>query len=419
MRLEKYTGEVHQKRQSIVVVLIIALSALLTSGFSYFNWNSTYGGWIFNVIAIILVFYLFTHWPKNRRYNFKIEVLLLTFIPFLSIINSHSIYGQGFIDSSRALAGVFFWVIYFMLHKYKVEEYTILKSFFIISLFVVAVQVIQQFTYPNAIFGIMSMDEIVEKGLTEIAEKRNGIWRFRIGENAYFTTPILFFALSIARKKLNLKISVVIALLLVSVYLTLTRQVIAACLLAIFLSFFLGKKNKGFIRAIIIGFALLALLYGYSDILFGSLAEQTQDDMTDSNIRLIAANYFWNESTKDPLTFLFGYGLPGQNGAYAQLTKYNQQTLNYFTVDVGFIGKLYEFGAIYVLICYYVLLKIFFKLKKVVPLYMRMFVIFTGAMSIMIFPMASTLYYFIWACMLYICDLHINKDLEYKKIRSI
>lgn len=54
--------------------------------------------------------------------------------------------------------------------------------------------------------------------------------------------------------------------------------------------------------------------------------------------------------------------------------------------------------------------KIFFKLKKAVPLYVKMFVVFTGAMSIMIFPCISLAQTIVWTLLLYICDLHINKS---------
>lgn len=116
------------------------------------------------------------------------------------------------------------------------------------------------------------------------------------------------------------------------------------------------------------------------------------------------------------MTFLLGYGIPGQHGEFASLTDYIQHTLFLFTNDVGFIGRAYEAGYIYVIACYYLLWKVFFKNKEAIPVYIRTFVIFTGVMSIMIFPMSSTVYFFVWSCLLYICDIHINKERQNSKL---
>lgn len=407
--IEKYTGEPHRKGQRLFLLIILGLAILYSGAFSYVNWNPTYGGWVSQVVSIAFVAYLLLSWPKGSKYNFKTDVLLLTFLPFLSSISTNIYYGQSFYDSIRALTGNFVWVFYFVLQKYKVQEATVLKAFLVIALFIVGVQIIQQFTYPNALFGVSTIEEAVEKGNLEVAEQRNGLWRFRMHANSYFTAPVLFAALMWARKKINPQLVFIIAAMLVSVYLTLTRQVIASCLLSIFLSFFLGKKSKGMARVLIIGVILFAILYAYSDVLFGSLAEQTSDDMTDSNIRLLAAAYYWDESVSNPLAFVFGFGLPSHNGAFARLINYQKETLKFFTTDVGAIGKIYEYGIIYVILCYYLLWKVLFKLKKVVPLYIRVFTIFVGVMSIMIFPFATTLYYFIWTCLLHICDIYINR----------
>lgn len=407
MDINKYTGEPY-KRQWLFLFLIIALAILYTNGFSYVS-GLQYGRWIQIGFHIFLLGFLLLHWPKDSRYNFKTDVLLLAFLPLLSCVNTKLLYGQSYFDSMRILNANFVWILYFVLHKNKVQEATILKAFLALSLFIVGVQIIQQFTYPNALFGVASEDSLIENGRQEIAEERNGLWRFRLGNNAYFTCVVLFAFLMWARKKVTLQLVVIIGLMLVSVYLTLTRQVIASCLLAVFLSFFLGKKNKGFVRAAIIGVVLLSLVYAYSDVLFGSLAEQTSEDLNDSNIRILSATYFWTESISSPLVFLFGHGQPVDFGNFRNLTDRLTKMMGFYTADVGFIGMIYTYGIIYVLICYRLLWRLFFTYKKYVPLYIRTFVIFTGAMSIMIFPMFSATYYLVWVMLIYISDIYINR----------
>ena len=419
ININKYVGEKKKKGQLKFFLLIIALSILYTSGMNYNNWNPTYGGWIQNVVAIVFLLFLMLNFPKSSQYHYRVDAMLLLILPFFSMMNSHSLYGQGYVDSIKTMTGCFVWVFYFVLHKYKVQESTILKAILVISLFIVGVQIIQQFTYPNAVFGVLSDDAMIEQGVQEAAEQRNGLWRFRMGGNAYFSCIILFASIAWIRKKFNMKVAFLMTLMLVSVYLTLTRQVMAACFLALFFSFFLGKKNQGYIQALIIGVAIAAILYSYSDVLFGSFAEQTTEDMSDNYIRVLAGTYFWNESISDPLVFLFGHGLPGQTGSFKLLMQQLNQIMKFFTVDVGFIGMTYTFGAIYVIVCFRLLWRLLITYKEYTPTYIRLFVIFTGVMSIMIFPMTSAFYYLVWTMLMYISDLYINRGKENEKIERM
>lgn len=417
MKLEYYTEEnsskKNKRRQRVFVIFALALIVLYTSFFSYVNWNPTYGGWISNLVAIGFIGFLFFSRPKGRQYNFKGPVLCLMLLPFISMLNTNVLYGQTFIDSFKALIDNFVWVFYFILHKYKIKESTVIKIFLITALFIVALQIIQQFTYPNAMFGVASQDQQIERKMLEAAEQRNGLWRFRImGANA-FAAIVLFAFMTFVRKKMNSRLLIVALLMLVCIYLTLTRQLMASCLLTVFLSFFLGKKNKGMVVSLIIGAILFAILYSYADVLFGGLAEQTKDDANEDNIRLASAAYFWSESISSPFVFLFGHGLPGQTGPFRLLQYKLNMVFGFYTSDVGFIGMTYQYGAIYVIACYVILYKVFFSYKKKVPLYVRLFVIYTTVTSIMMFPFFGRLEYLYWSMIFYICDLHINKAKEY------
>lgn len=404
-----FKNERNSRFQTISAALLIAFIILMTSGFKCIYWNSTYAGWFRNIILFGSLIYLICNKTKGQQYHFRQEVIFMMFLPFLSIINSSMIYSQSIFHSFVILITQFTWVLYFLLHKYRVQEETILRVFLYVSLFIVMVQIIQQFTYPNAPFGTKSASVMLETGAAEAADQRNGLWRFRMNENAFFTAPILFALWSKVKSKMSAKQVFFILLLLVSVYLTLTRQVMIACILAIFFSMFMGKKKMN-LTALILGLLLIGGLYVYYDVLFSSLAEQTKNDSDEDNVRLLAAAEFWAESIKSPLTFLFGYGLPDATSAYGAHMMQLRLFYGFYTSDIGFIGQIFERGFLYVFVCYYMLYKLFFKLKKIVPLYIRMFVVFTGAMSIMIFPCISPAQTIVWALLLYICDLHINKS---------
>ena len=336
-------------------------------------------------------------------------VLLLMLVPLLSMINTYFLYGQSFIRSFFASMGTFTWMIYFLLHKYKVSEGSILRALFYISCFILAVQVLQQFTFPDVYFGGRSEDQMVENGYTEEAEMRNGIWRFRMHNNAYYTAPVLFAAWCWVRQKFDIKLAFIVFFLLVSVYLTLTRQVMASCIFTIFFSFFMQGNNKHKVRTLFVAFFLIIGLYASYEMLFSELAEQTSEEQTDDNIRVLAALYYWNESIQNPIVFLLGHGLPARGSAYEQYIL-DIWDLKLYTSDVGFIGQIFERGSVFVFFSYLLMYRLFFKLKNVIPQYVRMFVLFTTIMSPMIFPIIGSYTIVVWPLLLYICDLHINKS---------
>ena len=405
--LNKYFGGRVVGKQKIWLLAIIILVTAGCHGFQYVNWP--FGNFLFNILLILISYIILINIRFYKSGNFTVLVILFIALPFFSIINSWTLYGQSIWMGLKANFNFSFcWVLYFFLHLFKIKESTIIHTLLYISIFIVAVQVIQQFTYPNALFGLYSEDFVTEKGLHERADFRNGLWRFRIDQNCYFTAPILFFLHIWIKKKINLKLGVFFVLLLVSVYLTLTRQVIFAVLISLFFSFLMNNTKRSYMGYFIIGILLGILVYIYYDTLFGEMSEKTMDDMNKDNIRLYSAVYYWNDSLRDIYTFLFGYGVPGSEGSFHNNVE-NLHTLGLYAVDVGFIGIIWRFGFIYVALSYYLLYCIFFKYKKFTPMYIRLFVIFVFSMSIMVFPFgANSVMTIVWPLLLYICDIHIN-----------
>lgn len=408
MWISRYTGKTIKKNDKFAIILMVFIITLKTSALDYINWNPTYGGWVNNLLSLGLFFYWFFFIKSSQHMNFKNEVYLMMFLPFLSIINSWDIYNQSPISSAWGLIGQSTWIIYFILHKYKISESAVLKIFFIVAFTIAFIQIIQQFTYPNVAFGIYSQEQMIEQGVYELAESRNGIWRFRMHNNAYFTTPILFAFLTWLQKKYNNRLFIYVIILLASVYLTLTRQVIASCLLTIVI--FYCFNNKITIKAIITILIFIGCLYSSYEILFSSLAEQTFEDSSEDNVRLLAAAYFWNESSSTPLTLLFGIGKGTANSPLEHLQAMLVTVHGFYTSDVGFIGGIYDKGLTYVITSYYLLYKLLIRLKNKIPVYIRLFVLFTTIMSPMIFPFIGISQILIWVMLLYVSDLHVNSN---------
>ena len=402
------------KSQKLVIVLIISLVVLMTSGFLYVGWNSNYARWGSDIIFTVIFVCFLNNIKYTYNANFKSVILLLTFMPFISSVNAYIRYGQNFFDSYFVTASNFIWLFYFFFHKWRVKEATLLRAFLLLSFFILVVQVYQNIFPDNAVFGIINTEDN-----DTFMEVRNGILRFRVSIAGYLSMPILLAFLCFIKKEvMDFKMLVIVVMMLLSIYLSLTRQVIAACIFAVFMSFFIGKihKNKDYVIMLLL---IIALYYAY-DVLFAEFSNITLNDATDDNIRVIAYSYFFNRDTEDIYAWLIGHGMPKCENFVHEMTVVKD--MNLFSSDVGFIGKWFYVGFPFILICYYFLYLLFWKYKKYAPTYIRLFVIFGTVMSVMIFPMEKPVYNFVWAIMAYITDLHINNSplaLETTKVRRI
>lgn len=131
LRKLQYKGNV--KKQRVALFLLLAYVVLVTSGLENVNWNPTYGGWVTNIVSLGLLGYLLYSRPKGKQFHFRTLVLFLIWVPFVSILNSWSIYSQSPSRSFLLMTTQSTWVIYFLLHKYKVQEQVVLKVFFYIA----------------------------------------------------------------------------------------------------------------------------------------------------------------------------------------------------------------------------------------------------------------------------------------------
>ena len=386
--------------QYIILILVVLL---LSKGLNCMKWP-LHGRTPQVVMSLFIVVIFFMKCKLTIRQHFRYYVLFLAIYPFFSIIYSFTEYGQPIFDGFKATFPSLIWLSYFLLHRFKMKEASIMRVFFYIALFILAVQVIQQFTYPKVLFGAFLEDS---SGFDEIlVSKRNGLWRFRMGFNGYFTA-LSAFVIWVKNKKMPLKTMLTLFFMMfVSIYLTLTRQVIIAFLLTFIFSYFMNKERLKFWN-LVIGLFIISFIFAYSEQLFGSLMEKTREELTNDYIRFVSGKYFLNETLSSVKAMLLGHGIPAL-GAYQQLSV-DLQDRHYYVSDVGFIGAMYNYGIPFALVCYALLLNIFFVWQKAIPSYIRMFVVFTTIMSLMIFPMYGPLHFFVWSCIIYMCDLHINQ----------
>lgn len=398
------------KKANIKLVLIFLL--LFTNNFfSYINWDKTLEGQIsYFIYGGIIVAFISSNKLLMRKVNFKSVIFSLLIFPFATIIMSNAEFDQPPIESFKVLFPHFVWLLYFLLHKYNVQEKTLISIMIWFVIIILAIQIVQQFTYPNAVFGVYSKEQQNNLSLEDNVEIRNGLYRFRLYGSYLISMIILFFYWIKLQKKYSMKNMIIIFIALVSIYLTLVRQLQVATILTIFFSFIFIKSKKAKLWATVSSVIFAIILYIYADELFYKMVLQTTEESSKDNIRLLSLAFYWQKIIHDPFAFLFGNGVPASDTNFGHLSQLWNNTYHFYTSDIGFVGQWFHYGLIYILIYLYLLYMLLIKYRKMLPVYIRLFVFSTFLTIAMIYPLTGPFNYIIWCFVLYISDLHINKS---------
>jgi hypothetical protein len=113
-----------------------------------------------------------------------------------------------------------------------------------------------------------------------------------------------------------------------------------------------------------------------------------------------------SESVANPICFFFGNGLSDGVSSYGIYLS-RLQKFGLYTADIGFVGQGFEYGYIFVTLYYVMLAYIFFRYRKDVSLYLFLFMFVMFCCSIMLLPIGKMA---IWAVILYLCDLDIERN---------
>jgi len=397
-----WDNNIFGQSKRIHIVLIVLLFTFVMGGFKYVHWP-IHLKLVMRVLSVLLLAFYIRGNRQSPNLHFQKTVLLLAFYPFLSVTYSFIEYGQPIMDGIRDTIPWLLWLSYFFFHHVKISEGSFLKAIFYMALFIASVQIIQQFTYPDILFNVPVEDE--SNPDDELVSSRNGIWRFRLGDVGYFAALTLFFLWDKVKRHISGMSIVFLSVMAISLYLTLTRQIIFSALLTIIASYLMGRKRLGKWGLALIITVLVIITYNY-DALFGELGKLTAEETNEDYIRILSGQYFFTETFSSVQAAILGHGV-AVSGAFSVMVKNLQENWHFYASDVGFIGQMWKFGVPYVIICFYLLFSLFFIWRHYIPTYIRLFVLFTTIMSIMIFPMGLGFQFILWSFLLYICDMNI------------
>lgn len=330
--------------------------------------------------------------------------------PILSGFSCTVLEGQPTFASIKAVVPMTAFILYFYLHKKQVSAKTAMKAVFVIGILIALIQVIQQMLPNYAVFGIEGDGE-AEIAANMEHRMRNGLYRFLMHYNGIFTFPLLYYSWSKIRQKYSVKFMVCFLLMLLSAYLSLTRQVIVVVMASLLVSLFAFKEktNKKLTLTLCLIFGVI--LVNNFESLFADFINKSVDDVDNDNYaRYYSMAFFWKESTSNIIAILFGHGLPSGGSQY-DLYIQRLADMQCYASDVGAIGAAFKFGWVYVLVFYFMVGKVWLKYRKQIPSYLTLFLVSTMLYSIFMFLISKNYYILPFAIALYVIDLHLSRSL--------
>ena len=395
-------------RKVVVVSAMLALAAFLGNGFNLIGWNLIVQARYYILIGIVclgaslLYFIQF----RNRPVTFKYYTAFVIFWP-IAVVLSSSLQGGILIeDLSQIVSWTFVGAFFMIFYRFRFSEQMILWILVLYALITVGIQIAQQVDPLFAIFG-GDPNDIAE---LVVAEERNGLARFFVGCIPVQMLIMCYFWCKML-KTFRIHWGVLSALMVVSIYLYLTKQVLISTLFTLGLSFFMVNGRRVKILAFILAAICIVGLGVFWEDLFGELIQDSKDESFSHAIRFEFIGYIMEYNLTDPVGVLFGHGM--SKPWFAEL-----QHKLYYPSDIGFFGEAIYFGWMWALAYFYVIYRIMVTYRDRIPLYIKLFVICSGLISIFIFPYRNRIEFFNWICMIYICSLYIDNrtDLILDKI---
>lgn len=339
---------------------------------------------------------------SNNKYKPKDScakwITCLVLLPLLSVYSCNVINGQSIGLSLVVYRMHLGWLVFFYLYKRHLPLPTILKTIFVAGMGYALITLVQQITYPIAPFGQRTVGSAYSENFGGAAERRMGFYRFMVG-GLYYAVLAFFFVMvsaKIPHKK------VLLAILGVGIIACGTRTAMFSVFVAVVFYYLFSKNVKYKYPILVLLLVATTVFYFMADAIFGRLAN-VGDDLEDG--RMPSYYFYWNEITQSPLAFLFGNGLPNAASAYGR--RVDRLGNSHVTPsDIGMVGTMYYWGAIYVVAYLVFALKWMFN-KRLSILYKSLILIF-----LIRCPIAPILWeidgFMLQGILFYLCNVDIH-----------
>lgn len=386
-------------------MLFVVVVVVTTSCWKLYVWKSTLGFTVFYAILAWLVAFVVNQQHKLKKCSMPMSplILALTFVPLLSLITHFTEEKHNLMYNKNVWFASLTFLFYYVFHIKKISEEALLKFLIAMGFVTFVIQVVQQFVPNISMFGVLNEDNLSMDNAIRVLEKRNGLYRFRLG--TYILTLLcMYFGWMKVQQSKNIRNLLFFFAFTASMYLFLTRQLMFASVVTFAVtSVFVKGATSRKIGVMLFSALVLFILYQNAELFLGDMIAQTKNEETDNNIRMIALEFYWGQIIRSPMALLLGNGHPSQLVDWMEY-------MAVYPSDIGVVGQWFYYGLFWVLTYVVLLYKILIKYVGSLPLYIKLFVFGTFVNCIMIMPYFNSFCYFVWAAVLYICDLHISKS---------
>ncbi len=387
----------------VVTIFMVALVIFLGNGLNLIGWGYIVQMRYYLLMAGMcwMLYGLFFIQYRERQITFKYYSLFLTLWPFSILLTSFLLGGSIADELIQVQVWVYVSTFFMLFYHFKFTENRVMWIIMIVALITVTIQILQQIEPLFAVFGGSPDDT----GEVVITGERNGMARFFVGSYQVQMLAMCFCWYKMLKtfKPIWFLLS---ALMLVSIYLYLTKQILITTLLTLALSFFFVKGR--WVR--ILSYVLLAIcgisLAIFWDDLFGEMIRESKDDSFSHAIRFEFIGYIIEYNFANPVKAIFGHGttIP----FFEEL-----RHMLYYPSDIGFFGESIYYGWLWAIAYFYVAFRILVTYRNRIPLYIRLYILCSGFISIFIFPYRDRIEMYNWMCVIYIASLYIDKPQEH------
>lgn len=314
------------------------------------SYSNIFNGLCYIITPILLLL-------SYREISFKKHgVPTLIFLStIISMLASMMLWGQDLSDAIKGFRNYYLILVFFFLFSKKADTGKVEKALVIIALLYVFCWLYQVVSVPTLVFG---MDRDDNLGSMDA----RGFYRFWIPTKENMPILVLFFYELYRRTQKRVYLALVpICFLIVVLHVGRQMMFWSFLSLVLFILYANRKKWKTIVFSAVAVYMLFMVMVDNVPTL-NLLFEQTetQVDAGSDDIRVQAISFYWKESLKNPIGFLFGNGI-GYGGALSNFTM--RATMNgFYESDIGYFALLFDFGILGVL-SYILLLWQVLKLK--------------------------------------------------------
>ena len=359
-------------------------------------------------IVAALIIYNLTY-PKTIRTPFTFYVKAIIILSLLSSIPAFLFHDQGFDLSLLTSRTIFFWLLYFALHKMNMHPHKLENLLLYFGIAWSVIMIIQQFTYPNILFDVYH-GVTYEDGRERNVDIRGGVvrvWIAGVGFS-YFMACYMWQKL---HEKLSLENIVLFLLVIAGILLMQSRQIIFSLILIFtadtLLSFRIASVKSIRFTTLFFGFAILFFAIA-GNFIFALIELSKEQEVTSGGyVRALEIDFFLFNYWPNPFCYLLGNGWEHDDSPYGiEIKEHLKWGMGLYRSDIGLIGAFNKFGIIYVIIIAGFYIRMLIPRKYfIVPKYIRIFFIlcamtsFTGSNF---FEVSS--FFVPFTCLFYIID---------------